>query len=206
MQHCVVAVIYPTTFGSTIKLIYGLKEFHMEKKKELFLAMALFASAFTAYAFADTTQDSKLISSTQSYQLVPGTPTYNAWAHWISDKLNSDPNMANFSNGAPIQKHFAVPTTDEITIKVIVPPSADRFSTITPDSTPPAGPPTPLPAHGTPGERITITDATHTYYASWTYEWESTSDGMGGWNMIGSQYHDCGENTDKPESVACQPM
>lgn len=174
----------------------------MGMKRKLFVTTALLASAVCGPALADSAQDSKLISSAQTYQLVPGTSTYSAWANWISDKLNSDPNLANFSNGTPVKTHFAVPTNDETTIKVIMPPSTVRLGTVTPDGTPPAGPPTPLPATGTPGERITIVDAPHTYYASWTYEWQ---EGPGGasWNLVASSYHDCGDNTNKPEGVAC---
>lgn len=179
----------------------------MGKKKELFLAAILFASTCVGSALAGTSQDSQLLSSTQTYKLVPGTSTYNAWARWISDELNKDPNLANFENGAPSKKHFDIPTNDDITIQVLIPPSSDRFVTISPDGTAPAGPPTPLPATGTPGEQITIVDATRTYYASWTYQWVGGGGGGGGgWDLIGSSYHDCGDSSDKPEGVRCQPL
>lgn len=179
----------------------------MAMKKGLVLAVALFASTLTGSAFADASQDSNLVSSTQTYQLIPGTTTYSAWANWIGDKLNTDPNIVNYVHGVPVRKHFYAPVNDTITIKVIVPPSGDRFTTGTPDGTPPSGPPTPLPVTGTPGEQITIVDQTHTYYASWTYEWKTDGGGGGdgGWDLVGSSYHAC-DSTNKSPSTVCQPL
>jgi hypothetical protein len=180
----------------------------MRNKKELFVALALSASVFAAgSAFADTT-DSTVVSKSQVVQLVPSSPAYGVWSNWIVEKLNSENNGVGYSNGASARKVFDSSVVGLITIETKYgQPTTSFRDSVTPESAgAPKDPPTPLPATGTPGEQITITDVTHTYYATWVYTWEVPAGGGGGgggWVQTGGSFHDCGDNTDKPESVTC---
>lgn len=150
-------------------------------------ALAFACAGLTASAFAAPAQPGAsgyaLTDSSQTYVLTAGTPQYDAWAKWIKehDELSKKADGATWASGQVGQI--------TITTTLAHQPASSQIGAF--DSPPDNGPPSPLPATGTPGQQIRIVNQTPTVYQSWTYVWVVSSGGGGGWSESSYSGNSC---------------
>ncbi|GLQ98819.1 hypothetical protein [Dyella mobilis] len=180
----------------------------MKDRKDVFLVLVSLACVFSAgFALADTV-DGRVASYSKVTQLLPGSPAYGTWSHWIVEALNNGPIGVDYTNGVAVHRHFDSSAVGLVTVETRFGETVDSAK-----GTPAAGghgarfhPSAPLPATGKPGQTVTITDVTHRFHVSWTFTWRTIGGGDGGWEQTAGSFRDCGADADKQASVTCAPL
>lgn len=161
----------------------------MKHAVEVLLVMACISSAGLMSVQASASEPQTSVIS-KVVKLTPGTADYVTWASWIRSHSNY---RYSYANGqlvkTPVNTEVGDVTITESTVQKG--DSADAFNHgVGPLDNP--APPTPLPASGYPGEKLTVTNAARFEYQSWTFEWLTSQDnGAGGWLQITYTEHLC---------------
>jgi hypothetical protein len=178
----------------------------MRKAKEVTI-VAVFSWTLSSMLMASppNVSDEQIIDSMQTVQLVPNTPTYTMWAHWIREQIAHDAaNYHDFRNGQFVPKVISR-DVDLITIRTTfhMPDAAGTSSHYA--DTPPGETLTLLPIGGSPGEHITIISQTATTYLSWVFAWKKDANGgQGGWQLTGNEFQDCQYLSNRPVGFHCE--
>jgi hypothetical protein len=167
-----------------------------------FLSLAL---STTVLSSPPNASDEQIIDSLQTVQLVPNTSTYAKWASWIREQIAHDQaNYHDFRNGQFVAKVISK-DLDLITIQTALHPPGASSGPAKRSQASVEIKPASLPVSGEPGEHITIVSQTINTYLSWTYSWNTDADGgRGGWELIGSAFHDCHLMLNKMASSHCE--
>lgn len=142
----------------------------------------------SALALSET-QDSKAPLTTSYSQRItvfsPETNGYEAWKTWVNAQNQKNPTLRR-GDGTSY-----VGPVGQITVDTGMEASSgsDRASAL---SIPPdQGPPTPLPATGTPGQKLTIKNQTSTLYQEWSFVWLVGGGGLGAWDQQSYSANTC---------------
>lgn len=131
----------------------------------LFFAAAAFM--LSAAPASESRSDYMMTYSAQTFVLTRGKPLYNEWKAFI-DQQNVGRRKLGLLNGPGLPYEVG-----RITITITSGTSPPSTLPDAPIEPPHEGPPVPLPANGTEGQTLIMTNQTTTIYQQWMYVFES---------------------------------
>ncbi|CAD1787368.1 hypothetical protein XSP_000577 [Xanthomonas euroxanthea] len=150
----------------------------MSVNRTLFLALSMALGSLSSSAVAAASQSTTTVQTTKVYRA--NTPEASAIQKWLDSVPNADRRTMDLG---------------KITIRSS---KTSKGGMVTAAND---GPPVPLPASGSPGEKITITnELPGGYVETWTFEWVGGGGG-GEWRQTDYESHAPVVNPEKPNEL-----